>query len=484
MSRDGIPRGLAAIVLRCLAKDRATRPASSDAELEKALRLFGSTAPTPATLGLRLVAGVIDLFVLALLTAPFMFLLWVELDQPSSQVDFFVTYMVPGSKGVSAFRSVAVCLITLLYYVLLEGFGDASLGKRCCGLRVSRTGRPPGWWWGLMRSVVFMAPLWWTVFGPHLRPGPEIESLVVLVGIRMLPALTLSLIMFTSMRRSNGYAAWHDIVSGTRVVVRGRRDQRVGFEQRNEPREFAAGEPRHLGPFEVTGTLGMTATGKLLSGFDPVLRREVWLHTLPPGSVPLAPALRDLARPGRLRWLNGRRRADEAWDAYQAPGGAPLPVMIGRRQPWRTVRLWLLDLAREFDASARDGTVPTLALDRVWITGASHAVLLDIGKPVPSTKSARVFLAEIAAAAVKLGPCRCRRARPSTRSRATTFRAERWWSACRIWPPDRTVSRYGNVASHSRLPTCRRSSSRLPSPRCCRCLRASDDRTLLCRSTA
>ena len=54
-----VPRGLAAIVLRCLAKDRAARPATY-AALDEALRPFGSAAPTPATLGLRFVAGAID----------------------------------------------------------------------------------------------------------------------------------------------------------------------------------------------------------------------------------------------------------------------------------------------------------------------------------------------------------------------------------------------------------------------------------------
>ena len=64
-----VPRGLATIVLRCLAKNRESRPATY-AALDEALRPFGSTAPTPATIGLRFVAGVIDMIILSLPALP------------------------------------------------------------------------------------------------------------------------------------------------------------------------------------------------------------------------------------------------------------------------------------------------------------------------------------------------------------------------------------------------------------------------------
>ena len=55
-----LPRGLAAIILRCLARDRAQRPASY-AALSDALRPFSSAAGLPPPIGLRVLAGIIDL---------------------------------------------------------------------------------------------------------------------------------------------------------------------------------------------------------------------------------------------------------------------------------------------------------------------------------------------------------------------------------------------------------------------------------------
>ena len=158
------------------------------------------------------------------------------------------------------------------------------------------------------------------------------------------------------------------------------------------------------------GALGATDAGNLLIGFDPRLGRHVWLHERVRGAPPVAPVIRQLHRPGRLRWLTGRRTGTECWDAYEALDGVPLVGLLVRPRPWREVRRWLADLARECDDGLMDGSLTHVALDRVWITGEGRAKLLDFrvpGAPIASTAtstasadSAQAFLSELAKSAL------------------------------------------------------------------------------------
>ena len=101
--------------------------------------------------------------------------------------------------------------------------------------------------------------------------------------------------------------------------------------------------------------------------------------------------MRNAARPGRLRWLQGHRNGVDAWDAYEAAPGTPLTSLLRTPQPWKNVRHWLLDLAEEFAAATRDGSMPAqLSLDRVWITASGGAKLLDFRAPGAEPTAQRV----------------------------------------------------------------------------------------------
>ena len=119
----------------------------------------------------------------------------------------------------------------------------------------------------------------------------------------------------------------------------------------------------------------------LLVGFDPALRRRVWVHVLPSGAPPTAALVRNISRPGRLRWLSGRRTASESWDAYEALDGVPFVSVVAPSRSWTHVKHWLMDLSREIDSSLRDGSLPMLTLDRIWISGDGHARFLDFRAP-------------------------------------------------------------------------------------------------------
>ncbi|HKX63079.1 MAG TPA: hypothetical protein VJS65_14565, partial [Verrucomicrobiae bacterium] len=186
-------------------------------------------------------------------------------------------------------------------------------------------------------------------------------------------------LLFCTMRRRNGFAGLHDLASGTRVIARFTAEQRPPLKA-VAPITPASTPGETVGPYQVLGSLGPVGGGELFLAHDPALRRPLWLHRLPAGTPAVSIRRRDLSRASRLRWLNGHRDAETAWDAYEAPEG--IPLLDAPRQSWDVVRFWLHDLAAEYAAGSRhDSLAPALGLDRVWITADNRAILLDFPYP-------------------------------------------------------------------------------------------------------
>jgi hypothetical protein len=150
--------------------------------------------------------------------------------------------------------------------------------------------------------------------------------------------------------------------------------------------------PIRSGPFEILGVLGEAPPGRLLAGFDPVLRRRVWIHAVPAGTPPVDPVRRDIGRVGRLHWLTGRRAADENWDAYEAPDGQPLLAQDRIDWSWPVCKAWLTDVVGELSIATHEHSLPPLALDRLWVRDDGHAVLLDF--PAPALQSSEAASAD------------------------------------------------------------------------------------------
>ncbi len=305
------------------------------------------------------------------------------------------------------------------YYGISEGVWGASVGKRLLGLRVVMMGggQPPG----LIRAIArvpivelptFVATIVTSVLRPGVWPLPgETQQLLAITDAALFVGLLA--LLFATARHRNGSAAIHDLLTGTRVVHPVARIQRHALDFVPEPSATLMTQRRHMGPFDVIDTLGRTDRGTLLLGFDPRLKRRVWLHEVPADTPIVSSRIRDLRRSGRLRWLGGRRTLQERWDAYEALDGEPFVTLVNIPQPWRVVRQWLADLAREIDAALGDGSLGRLAVDRVWITREGRATLLDFQHPdaltvsAPTTPasavSAQIFLSEVATSALVAG---------------------------------------------------------------------------------
>jgi hypothetical protein len=371
--RPEIPRGLAKVILRCLEKQPGER-FKNYADVARALSPYSSTAPTPATLGLRFLAGVVDMALLGTLA------LVVNVSAFGSAMAFLDQAMHRSPKALA-------CIIgwfcgTILYYGLLEGLWGAAAGKALCRLRVVGPDRnPPGVLRAGLRAMIYILPPlgpYWVGFGTNPKTYMSMSQWTqVLVSFSIYAIMGL---LFVTARRRNGFAAVQDLWSGTRVVSRGALVSRPVLTA-SEPPPPAVESAVTVGPYHVLQTLAEADGMKWLLAYDLKLLRKVWLRVVPPGTEPVPAPLRNLGRIGRVRWLTGSRSLAENWDAFEALNGRPFLKLVTRPQPWQEVRYWLHDLAAELSAATKDGTLPELGLDRVWITGEGRAKLLDFVAP-------------------------------------------------------------------------------------------------------
>ncbi|HEY5914927.1 MAG TPA: protein kinase [Verrucomicrobiae bacterium] len=374
--RPGIPEGLARIVRRCLEKQSGER-FKTYGELRQALAPHGSAAPVPGRLALRFAAGLLDLLILnaCIITILSLF----SLD-PLSCLSLF---MSNPARSFAIFGS--LMLGSVLYYTVLEGLWGATLGKRICRLLVVGPHRSmPGIPRALGRALIYvLAPTLPTcaVYAGTKNFLLTSDLWQALVGFSVYVIFGL---LFVTARRRNGLAAVQDLATGTRVI------SRLDLEARSTLAAVEA-PPRGIdklplvGPYHVLDTLSESPRESWLLGYDLRLLRKVWIHLVPAGTLPVAAAIRHLSRMGRQRWLTGLRSPSANWDAFEALDGKPLPAIGALPQPWAQVRYWLFDLAEELAAAEKDGTLPVLGPDRVWITNEGRAKLLDFAAPGPKS---------------------------------------------------------------------------------------------------
>ncbi|HET9220289.1 MAG TPA: protein kinase [Terriglobia bacterium] len=387
--RRGIPAGLAAVVLQCLAKIPGERP-KSYADLAAALRPFLPTADLPAKPGLRFLAGFADSAILSV---------------PVLMVMALTTRL--GSTGPMAF--VSALAVGSLYAFVLESLWGATLGAMLVGVRVrSANGGRAAWWRILIRTAIGTAvgalPILYSLIAQAAGYGAWSQAHETAFSIlSSMSTLGITAAMFLTARRENGYASLYDMISGTRIRVRpAERERRVGTAtapSTTETTEVHSDE--HIGPFTVRAAIGNAGAGRLLAAYDPVLRRRVWIRTVPPGTPPIAPPRRDISRVTRLHWLTGRRSATENWDAFEAPSGGPLLKRNEASLDWPAARVVFADLLHEFAAALKEGSLPPLGLDRLWMRADGRTVLLDFEAPgvVASPSSAAATPMELLASA-------------------------------------------------------------------------------------
>lgn len=375
--RDDMPPGLERVVTRCLSKEPDGRYADYTA-LRNALLPFSSKEPEAASLKIRAAAGWVD-FLIAFFIPYVILMLSVGSEQ-------LLLAPVIERTLYSARYYLTLLGFGFLYFSIVEGIWGAGLGKGLKGLRVVRTnGRTPGMGRALIRIFLpifsvegVRMPLMMATISDINLTGFQIAFFVGAANICGWIPLLLTL----GARRENGFATVWDRLSGTRVIMRQKGTERPSFEavgQKTIPDEGSVS----LGPYKA---INQIVPGEWLTTADPVLRRQVWLLRRTSSEPSLA--RRNLARPGRLRWLQKVETTRITWDAFEATPGVPFSSLVAGGKPltWGTLRHWLHDLASELWDATKDETLPDeLSVDHVWITAQGHAVLLD--EPWPDVKT-------------------------------------------------------------------------------------------------
>ena len=259
--RPEVPRALAAVVLQCLAKSPAHRPASYRV-LANVLEPLGSTAKTPAPLGIRFAAYAFDTF-LSILLLNIVLGTVLLLARPSS---------VFGAKPVVA------TLLAVSYFAITEGVWGASLGKALCGFRVvTESGAPPRFGRALLRALVFFLPPW-LASGLVLSIAGLVYSMQGSSALlTIVVQIVVGALMFVTARRSNGFAGIHEWATSTRTVLKSAVGVHGRVQSAPSPIEVPAGS-RWVGPYRIVDTSSSQTNCGAALGYDDRLRRTVWLR--------------------------------------------------------------------------------------------------------------------------------------------------------------------------------------------------------------
>ena len=373
-------------MLRCLAKAPAGRP-QSYAELADLLRPYGSADEVPAPLGARFIAWIADSVIVSIA-------IWLLMSSA------WMVGVTLGSATTLLRLSAWSWLAPVIYYLVLEGGWGASLGKRLMGLRV--TSQTDDRWWlrvGLRTAVFHVPAAFHSVLHGGGRSGRRYTAnLRRADGLELPPdallSLLLTILLFSTARRGNGWTGVHERAEPVRVSCSGTSSgpSYPPLRRCHLPISFLPFRPCDASdrtpctrwsarPAADDCSSGSIRSFAVMSGFTKFRQ----------GHRRSTPTRRDVSRPGRLYWLAGRRSATENWDAFEAPRGEPF-LTAPPTSDWRQVHRALSSLATELDASAHEDRDTRLSLAHVWRRADGQLVLLDFSWPAPVAPDANQTL--------------------------------------------------------------------------------------------
>jgi eukaryotic-like serine/threonine-protein kinase len=274
-------------------------------------------------------------------------------------------------------------ILHFLYYLLLEAFWGRTLGKYLMGLTVTDASG---------RAITFrQAFLRTSVFASIALPATLLE---LRIGPAPLLVLATAAVCISTMRRENGFAGPHELVSHTRVMAASVVvPVSTGSSRLNDVgNPDAEKRPASFGPYRVLKDIWRTESAALLLAFDEVLRRNVWIHVAT-SDKSRTPMQLSSIRPGKLRWLQGGESDQFRWEAFEAPQGVSFYewVQSRGRLSWAGSRNAILGIAEEIEARLEAAEIPiNLSLRHVWLDARGRPRLLHFPASVGGDSIAMV----------------------------------------------------------------------------------------------
>ncbi len=168
-----------------------------------------STSLTPAKPSLRIKAKILDFILFFAL-----FVIFITLGFRLSLPDIVIDIIGGSLIG-----------LLLLYLTLSEGLWGTTIGKKNYKMRViGPLGEVPGILRAFVRNFVISMlyvlyklskGLLTNLLSPGQETKPDYSSLIILFLF-----VLCGFVLFSTARRKNGYAGLHDLISGTRVVLK------------------------------------------------------------------------------------------------------------------------------------------------------------------------------------------------------------------------------------------------------------------------
>jgi hypothetical protein len=394
--RPEVPRALEKVVMRGLARNKEDRWPDLES-FRQALLPFLPGQLSLGSMGPRFAALAIDWILLSLAPAP---VYWLRMGHGPTEFRDPGQFMEQIEEPTVEALLVGL-IVTVLYFGILEGVFGWSLGKRWLRLRVHKAQEIeiPGLGRGLIRStlwyvlthlgtICFLTVL--LILRPRIDPSDGFSTQEAVAGLLLSGSqgfgflLGIGLLLLP-MRARNGYRCLHEFVSGTRVVQLPARPSKHTCEVGTYQLETISPPdlPACIGPFDVCSAINWLDPEKTILAEDRALERQLWVWLRPASASPLESNRRDLSRTTRLRWVASGIDGPYRWDAFIAPFGVPLPVLVERWGDftWCEAKPIVEQLAEELRISCEENTLPAfLSVSQVWLD--AHGNIQLVGTPL------------------------------------------------------------------------------------------------------